>query len=169
MTLAIDIGPLDPKALERGAAPALGPFTVDRLLLLVVVNIAGITLVTTGWWMASGLSHPGPQIAWVNVSLLGLLVAGAANGVWLAQGRRAVTLARAAVLPAPRRDEGPTRSTAAAATRAADLNVGALVTGPGMTRYHRASCALVAGKAIIPADSGAHQAAGLDACEVCRP
>ena len=92
---------LDPRALEARAPRSVGPWSPDHLVGLVVANGIGVVLVFVGWWEASGLGSAHNQLAWLNLSLLGLVAAGGANGLWLARGRRVVTLARAAVLPYP--------------------------------------------------------------------
>ena len=43
------------------------------------------------------------------------------------------------------------------------------MTGPGMTRFHRAACPLAAGKVVSPAPRAEHERRGLVPCEVCDP
>src|SRR6266567_188902 len=84
---------------SRGRSPRPRSVPLGRSSLMA--NGIGLVLVFVGWWEASGLGAAHNQLAWLNLSLLGLVAAGGANGLWLARGRRVVTLARAVVLPYP--------------------------------------------------------------------
>jgi hypothetical protein len=166
-------GHLDPRVLQQSAVRAGGPFQPDHLATVLAANIVGAALIFAGWWAASGTSSARSQLAWLNLTLVGLIVAAAANGLWLARGRRTVMLARGSVLPYP-----PRR---AASPRAASSNghgpVGRIaasghegfVAASNMTRYHSAGCGLVTGKQVMVAPRAAHESAGRIACEVCRP
>jgi hypothetical protein len=180
---------LDPRALEARASRSVGPWNPDHLVGLLVADGIGLVLVFVGWWEASGLGTAHSQLAWLNLSVIGLVAAGGANGWWLARGRRVVTLARAAVLPdppevglsfpaglavsngnAPGRAQPLRRQSTRPAGRSGVSGAGGgLVAGSGMSFYHRASCLLVAGKQVRVAGRAAHEASGLRACEVCRP
>jgi hypothetical protein len=142
------------------------------LVGVVVANGIGMMLLIAGWWQASGLSAARHQLAWLNLSVLGLVVAGAANGMWLARVRRVVTLARGVALPF--RPVAPVEhaSLAGPALGSAGSNghgPGQLVSGSGMSFYHRATCQMVAGKEAQVASRGEHEQAGRRPCEVCWP
>jgi hypothetical protein len=167
----------------------VGPWNPDHLVGLLVANGIGLVLVFVGWWEASGLGSAKNQLAWLNLSLLGLVTAGGANGLWLARGRRVVTLARAVVLPYPpgvglRPAAGPAGSNGHAPGRTKPAQrrpptaerppgvagqSGGLVAGSAMSFYHHASCLLVTGKDVRVAGRAEHERAGRKACEVCRP
>ena len=183
---------LDPKVLYERARQRTGPFSPDQLGGLLAANAASAALIFAGWWVTSGLSSAHRQLAWLNLSLLGLVTAGAANGIWLARGRRGVSLARTALFPYPpgshsasgngmsMRDDvvaawSPSgfrpRPPAAEALRAASVarDSEGLVAASNMSRYHRSGCLLVAGKEVRVVARAEHERAGRAACEVCRP
>jgi hypothetical protein len=125
----------------------------------VLTNGAGLVLLALGWYQASGQVTVRGQLTWLNVSLAGLGVGGVANGAWLLRGRQAVGMARSALFQdrdegSPPPDQGPDDTP---------------VTGPGMTRFHRAQCPLAAGKVVSSAPRAVHERRGLAPCEVCAP
>jgi hypothetical protein len=136
---------------------------------LVTANLFGAALVAVAWWGSSGSDTIAPQLTWLNVSLGGFGIASVANGLWFAQGRRMVSLARTAAFPPPAswRCNGSLRGTDSAAQ--AGYETDGLVSGPHMTRYHLSSCALVAGKDVRLGSPMDHELAGRTACEICRP
>jgi hypothetical protein len=184
-------GHLDPRALaEANTARTVSPWSGDHLVGLLVANGVGMILVFVGWWEASALGRAHDQMAWLNLSVLGLVVAGGANGLWLARGRRMVILARSVVLPYPpglallgpgngrvaagngrvasprvRRPMGRTGPAALGEYAGAE----GLVAGRAMSFYHRADCLLVSGKEVTVRRRGDHARAGRRPCEVCRP
>ena len=142
--------------------PATRPWAPDHVVRFAAGNAVGLLLIATGWWQISDLGIVRDQLAWFVVSLVGLGVSGATNGIWLLRGQRAVTDARtgmAVALTARRK-----LAAAPAAT-----NGHGLVTVPATARYHRAGCALVSGRAIEEAGRSAHEAAGRRPCEACCP
>jgi hypothetical protein len=164
---------LNPRALEASSRRlVVTPWTSDHLVGVVVANGIGIMLLIAGWWQASGLSAARDQLAWLNLSVLGLVVAGAANGMWLARVRRVVTLARGVALPfGPAAPIEPVSLAGPALGSAASNGHGAgqLVASSAMSFYHRATCALVAGKETQVASRGEHEQSGRLPCEVCWP
>lgn len=180
---------LDPRAFAEATPRSVTPWPGDHLVGLLVANSVGIILIFVAWWEASGLGRARDQLAWLNLGVLGLVVAGGANGLWLARGRRVVVLARVAVLPRPPRMElsgsangrvptsngrvsvggnRPAVRRAGPSSRAA-RTVGGLVSGEAMSFYHRAGCLLVTGKQVGGAGRAEHERAGRRPCEVCRP
>lgn len=142
-----------------GGSASIAPWSPEGLARLLLTNGAALVLLALGWYQASGQVTIRGQLTWLNVSLAGVGLGGVANGAWLLRGRQAVGMARSALLqdrgipgPAPKR--GPD---------------GTPVTGPGMTRFHRAGCPFAAGKVVEPAPRAAHERQGLVPCEVCDP
>ncbi len=142
-----------------GGSASIAPWSPEGLARLLLTNGAGLVVLALGWYQASGQVTVRGQLTWLNVSLVGLGVSGVANGAWLVRGRQAVGMARSALLqdraevwppPQPGPDDRP-------------------VTGPGMTRFHRAACPLAAGKVVSPARRAEHERRGLVPCEVCAP
>jgi hypothetical protein len=130
----------------------------DVLGLYITLSIGGILLLVA-WWGASSTPRFSSQIAWVNVGVVGLIVAGFGGAVWLLTGRRAVGERVARVIPGE--SLSPTFGTQAS-------NGGVrLVAGRRMTRYHRPDCQLVAGKNVGEASLADHRAAGRRPCGVC--
>ena len=136
-------------------------------LVVVVGNAVALLLITAGWLAVSGARSLPDQQNSINVGLAGILVAGAANALWLGVGRRSVRTLRDEVLPGP--GAGRQAFGGEASQGIAVVDSGQLVTGPGMTRYHRPSCTMAHGKALTAARQVEHERAGLVACEVCRP
>jgi hypothetical protein len=141
---------------------AARPWAPDHVVRFAVGNAVGLLLIAAGWWQISDLGIVRDQLAWFVVSLTGLGVAGATNGIWLLRGQRAVTDARTvmAVALTARMEE---------AVVPAATNGHGLVTVPATARYHRAGCALVCGRAVEQAERPAHEAAGRRPCEACCP
>jgi hypothetical protein len=138
------------------------PWAFDHVVRVAAGNAVALLLMATAWWQISALGIARDQLAWFVLSLAGLAVAGATNGIWLLRGQRAVTGARTEMAGAlaARRD---------AAAVPVPSNGHGLVTVPATARYHRVGCALVSGRAVEEAGRSAHEAAGRRPCEACRP
>jgi hypothetical protein len=189
MTLRCERSRLDLRGLETRSGGSLRPWSPDHLVSLLVVNGVGLILVCAGWWGASGASTAGKQFGFLNLSLTGLLLAGGANGMWFARGRRVMVLARAEVathlrraalsapagqLPGSNGDAVPAglhrRGPLPVTARLTTVSVAErLVAGPGMSYYHAAICLLVAGKEVREAARVEHVRTGRRPCEVCEP
>lgn len=153
----------------RGAAQ-WRPWTSPDLVRLAVGNVIGLILVFIAWDQSAGQVTVRQELTWFEVGVVGIGVAGLANGVWLLNGRRQVGEERVAGLggrPGPTRrrardnDDGPHLAVPPAGHT--------LVAGDGMTRFHRSDCLLVTGKRVRAADVATHQAQGRSPCEVCSP
>lgn len=140
----------------------------DLLSLAATVAIGGAALLV-GWWGVSGEPRVTQQTPWLNVSIGGLVIAGVGNAVWLVTGRRAVGERRRRLLPdvADVLSSDTTDPLWTSADGVADKRTSPLVAIPGMTRYHLASCELVAGKQTRGLKQGRRPA--LAPCGVCRP
>lgn len=166
------------------------PWTTEQLVGLIAANIVGLMLVGVGWWQTlSRDESASDQFGWFNLAVVGLIVAGCANVLWLARGRRTVTLAKTAVLPHAwirgSRANGfgpaagvwssvpglpaPAGPVLNGATRSTPPRTGAYLAAEGMSRYHRPDCILVAGKAAIAAAPADHVSGGRRPCEICQP
>jgi hypothetical protein len=140
---------------------------IRAALVVVAGNAVALLLIAAGWLAVSGARSLPDQQNSINVGLAGVMVAGAANAVWLGAGRRSVRSLRDAVLPGPEA-VGKVLGRETPGTIAA-VPPGELVTGPGMIRYHRPGCAMARGKALTSDPQIDHERAGLVPCEVCRP
>jgi hypothetical protein len=131
-----------------------------------------VLLVFVGWLRVSSEGHAGDQIAWLNVSFAGAVVAIAANGFFLARGRQTVRLATPVALAGTTRSgsaAAPVSANGSAAALSAGTPSGRVVAVSGLKRYHQPECALVAGKAVEQAQAASFAGAGLIPCEVCQP
>jgi hypothetical protein len=141
------------------------PWRIGDLVLLYLVNLAGLILILVAWFEASGDLTIRAQIPWVNVGVAGIIVAGAGNLLWLLTGRRAVGELRRRLTV-----RLPGAGSAASSVRAQpDMELGVFVAGTGMTRYHRPDCPFVEGKRVTVASEDGHLSAGRVACDVCIP
>lgn len=143
---------------------ALRPWTAPLLSRLITFNVIGFMLVAMSWYQVSGEVAVRDQLAWFNVGVVGLIVSGIGNGSWLLSGRSHIGRARMMVLP-PR---AKSASSGWDARLAEDLE-NRPVAGLAMTRYHRPSCPMVAGKQTTATTRRAHERAGRTPCELCEP
>lgn len=131
----------------------LTPWDAAALRLFLAGTAVGAVLIAAGWSGASTTARFRDQIVWINVGVIGITVAVAAEVLWLLKGRRAVgILRRALIADAPPPAAG------------APDNAGAVVTVAGTLRIHRSYCLLVAGKRTVETDTS-----GGSPCEICRP
>lgn len=136
------------------------PPDLGRLTLFL--GLGGVTLLAA-WVGASGTDDYAVQLRWIALGIAALVMSGIGGALWILAGFRNTrarqrTIARAVgeVLQQP---------TITVAEPASDQ----LVRVESGTRYHRRSCALVAGKPSSGGSRATHEAAGLQACGVCRP
>lgn len=135
------------------------PWRVTDLVVLWVGVVAGATLLLLAWWGASATANETRQVAWIDLGACGVIVAGAALVSWVLAGRRAIGARRVRLLP----DVAPSAEASDAQPEER------LVSAPRHTRYHRADCPMVAGKATRAATAARHRTAGRQPCGVCRP
>jgi len=123
------------------------------------------------WWLAAGQAAclativlagrasahhaaAGGQGRWLAIAITAALISAAGNGVWLAVLRRAATARRRIIVT--RIDERAGRAgRAGPPPLPIDNPGGRWVMVPGLARRHRPDCALVAGKAVVPAPAEA--------------
>jgi len=124
--------------------------------------LLGLSLVGTAvaWWCASGTATFNSQLTWLNVGVAAVIVGGLGNMTWLLQGRRALALRRRDVMAAV---EAMSSTTPSVAVVDDDVRL----TVPGTTRYHRASCAAIAGKKAKAMSVAKHERAGRRPCGLC--
>ena len=135
------------------------PWEPNDLVRLVTMTLIALGIIGVAWYGASGQGRLSQQIAWLNLSVVGVMIAGGANLMWMARGRRSVGERRRALLSSWDRTGVPVTA-AVASARQGD---GGLVRVEGMRFAHTASCPLVAGKALVavPADDPAPR------CGIC--
>lgn len=130
---------------------------------LILGNLVALAAMAGAWWAVSGSRSASDQHSLLMVGMAGVLMAGAANGIWLGAGRKAIRTARSTILPTP--PEGALSGYSGVA----DIDSEVLVTGNGMSWYHRSGCLLSVGKSVAPATRREHELAGRSPCAVCRP
>jgi hypothetical protein len=148
-----------PAHAVRGVQVTYQPWTQRLFTTVAAANIVALALILIGWYQGSGELTVGAEISWLNLGLTGIGLSMAANGLWLTSARRSIAISRREILPLPRPgtpwnmaidDEPP-------------------VVGAGMTRYHRPTCVLVAGKTTTSAPATTFDQQGLAPCPTCRP
>jgi hypothetical protein len=127
--------------------------------------LAGAVGVTVGWVGASGTALISRQLLWAAVSVAGVILAGMGMVSWLLAGLRVVYQVSQEAL-APLHTQPRTPSAVTSAVLALPTTGAAMVTAPGMTRFHNADCLLVRGKRVEVVPAAGH---ALRPCGVCRP
>ena len=131
-------------------------------------SVVGLGGVATGiaWYLASGDKHYGQQIAPIDLAVVGLVAATAANLCVLLVARRAIGIRRRAVLG----EAAPRPAAPGAGSRAASPSgpVSTTIVGhPTLKQYHRSDCPMAAGKGwpMLAGDA----MTGRTRCQVCEP
>ncbi|WP_069886427.1 hypothetical protein, partial [Streptomyces luteocolor] len=160
---------VDRTARTDSASRPARPRAVHPLLWAAFAALAaGAVLCVIGWYGISGerfAERQLPYLASCTVPGAALIVAGA---VLLAHGRSTLAAARVEELYGLLVTTEPAEVTGRApAPRATGDD---LLMVPGGTLWHRADCALVAGKAeAVPADATILSTGGLAPCPICEP
>lgn len=157
-------GALSLERVVRRESRGIPPWTSNELTQVVISNAVGLVLIAVSWYQVAGQLTTRDELAWLNVGVVGIAIAGVANAMWLLRGRRNIGLARVMVLP----DVPPRAKTAWDDRLSEDLD-NSPVAGATMTRYHRPSCPLVEGKSVRAGSRRDHERAGKLPCELCEP
>lgn len=143
------------------------PWVPNDLVRLVALNMVGLSLLLAAYVQVSGTASLSWQIGWTSLGIVGLVIGGFGNTLWLLAGRRAVGARQRRLVP-----DRPIHTAAAASQcnnckgqREAD----SLVAGLKMTRYHRPDCVLVRGKDVQARSRADHERASCRPCQVCEP
>jgi hypothetical protein len=123
------------------------PWRLGDLFLLYACTAVGLLIIGIAWFGASSSVDVDTQVRWTNLGVGGLIILGAGVLAWLLAGRRAIGELRRHVtplIPVPIHEAGDVTSDGAKP----DPDANDLVSGPGMTHYHRRHCVFVAGKAV---------------------
>ena len=132
-------------------------------VVYAVLAVLGAVLFFIGTGMVGNETVYDDQVPGINVAIAGVVLANAAGALLLLAGRRSVTARRVAVLGAvPAAQEKAISITAPASSTH-------MVGGEGLTHFHRADCAMAAGREWPELDRSAHERAGRTACGVCKP
>ena len=153
----------------RAVDGTVGLWPVGAVTNLYAATLFGLAAVVAGWWGASGAGRVSGQLAWLNAAVAGVVVAGTANVVWVLRGRRAVGLRSRRLLGHLAADAPHAGVASAGAAAGSPPDGESLLAVSGLGLFHRAGCAMLAGKPATPASSEEHRRAGRAACGVCRP
>ena len=137
------------------------PWDPNDLVLLVALTLIAVSIIGVAWYGASGQGRLSQQTAWLNLAVVGIVVAGGGNLMWMARGRRSVGERRRALLT--EWDTSVRASSTAAPKHRAPVG-GALVRAAGMRFAHAPDCPLVAGKVTTPVAAGE----GAPRCTICN-
>lgn len=165
--------PLDVRSLIEAARPARdrGPWKPEDFVRLVSANAVGLILVFASWFQTTQAADVRGRLTWLNLALVGLVIAGAGNGMWLLRGRQVVGLARVAMLPQTSHAPGATAVFEPGANGSGPSANGSSfpVAVAGTAHYHRPSCMFVAGRDVTAASPRDHEREGRSPCGVCEP
>src|SRR5437879_652815 len=92
------LGRLELATLERRSERKFLPWTGEALVRLAIGDGVALFLIVLSWYEASGTVSTSTSVAWFKAGIVGLVVAGTSNALWLLRGRKAVGLARVALL-----------------------------------------------------------------------
>lgn len=140
------------------------PWSRRDFVRLAVLVALGAVVCALAWNGTSTRSRLEDQTAWIALGVAGLLVAAAAQFVWVVRGRRAVAGYGAQVQASVAslvqdRIAAPSSSGSGAGFVAAE----------GMAHFHRSECPIAAGRPWLPEPRRAHEAAGRTPCGICAP
>lgn len=159
-----------PQAAAGGQCPlstvtSFGPWRAGEVTRWLASMAVGLVLVVFGWYHTGGSPFVDTQLAWISLSVAGLLLAAMGNGWWLLSGIRRIRRSRSWFLTnersSHRHDHQP--------PSVGIVRGSGLVSAAGMSRYHSPDCLLVAGKATRGATRSEHERRDLEPCGVCRP
>jgi hypothetical protein len=148
---------LNPNALGRRDQHKWYPWRADDVTRAVLGQVSGAAMMVAAWFEASGQVTVRGELTWLNLGLVGLIVCGVSNALWLLQGRRNVGTARVLLLPDP-----ATATAGGLYTAGSDLRV--TVKAPGVTTFHRPDCPLIQGKPTVARGARSNRVP----CQVCQ-
>jgi hypothetical protein len=140
------------------------PRDLLRTILLASMAAGGVAAC---YLEASSTINLSTQLICLAIAIIFVAIAGAGSAALLADGLREIRVRRSEVTQqltdaiAQRRVPAP-----AAPPGLDDRN---LVSGVGMSKYHRPGCLLVAGKFVDTLDRSDHLHAGREPCDICHP
>jgi hypothetical protein len=145
---------------------AVSAWTTRDLARWGVFVGAGASAWMVAWYLASGDRTFGSQIAPVDVAVIGLVVACAAD-IWiLLMGRRAIGVRRRLLV-----GEAAPLATGTSVSAVASARPGSdeLVGQTGLRHFHRADCPMARNKTWSAAERHEHEHAGRRPCGICQP
>jgi hypothetical protein len=141
--------------------PRSAPWQLTDVLSWGLTVGLGAGAIVASWLGSSDSVKLSTQYGWTSLAVVGVIVIGGANCLWLFSGRRAIGERRDALMRAARFRRSPAPPTTGAARR--------FVAAPEMTRYHQPDCPVVVGKDVVAMSASAHRRAGREPCRMCEP
>ena len=136
-------------------APA--PWTGAQARVVGACDVVAVLLVVAAWYAARQEDSLQAQVPWLNLAVVGLLVATVANGFLFLLARRAVGQRRLEVLP----------DVIARLRPIVPPTIGPRLWVAGTTRVHVDGCQMIAGKPAKPITDARVRSKGLLPCEIC--
>lgn len=136
----------------------VAPWSPERVARFGAVQAAALAAILGGWFAAAGQHSSKGVWPWLSVCLAGLGLSFVTNAAALFTARRTINRRPVPILDLV--EPAVTPETAGAS---------GLVSGEGMTLFHRPDCLLAAGKPVDRADRAAHEQLGRQPCGMCRP
>jgi len=132
-----------------------------------VLSGIGAVLLGAAWFGSGDGQTINGQVVWIDVAVIGILAGSLGGALWIRTGLRGVRLRKASVEARIAGRAGVDLSAAAANAAQASKVSGTLVANAQMTRFHDATCSLVADKQTSPASRVEHERAGRRPCGMC--
>jgi hypothetical protein len=168
LTGRLQVQPSGSRSREAQGAPQTLLWSPLALLRWGGLVVVALVVIVTCWYNISGKGDWNDQVNAMNVAIAALVIAQAAGIGLLLAGRRAIGLRRVSLLGEASPDYVPAGQVVAGPVAAVGVSA-VLVGEAGRTHYHRADCAMAAGRDWPQATELELQRAGLTPCGVCRP
>ncbi len=123
------------------------PWRLGDLLVLYACAAVGLLIIGIAWFGAASSVDVHSQVRWTDLGVGGVIIVGGGVLAWVLAGRRAVGELRREVtsrIPLPVRETDQVSAAIATPGPGPD----GVVSGPGMTHYHRRDCIFVLGKTV---------------------
>jgi hypothetical protein len=134
------------------------PWTTAQARAVGACDLVAALVVATAALLAGGEDALQDQVTWVNLAVLGLLLAMVANGCWLLLARRAVGRRRLELVP---------DVVARARPKAATVTTAGWLWLPGTSRAHVHGCQMILGKPAEEISADGIRSNRLSRCELC--
>jgi hypothetical protein len=137
-----------------------------------VMLFALATLVGVGAWITASVGvgyakTANGELAWANLGIVGLIIFGSGNALWLLRGRGAIGTRRASLVRLEAARAEPAGHAADQLPPPTSAVQGGLVRVAGGRLLHQASCPLVVGKKVDRIDAASSPRTA--PCQVCSP
>jgi hypothetical protein len=132
-----------------------------------VLIALGTVLWFVGAYQVAGRATLERQAGPMDLAIIGLIVAGAGQVSWIADGRRRIGLRRRALIGVGPQHRAASREPKSAVVASSELAT--CFASADTKLFHRADCRMGEGREWSGAARSAHVAAGRTPCGVCKP